>query len=640
MGNVVEAIMGYYTIWLEMPNIDPDMMETMKHIVTYLENAIMANESGVDMEGVATEDIDMESPMDTGKIEQVVKEQLTDLMKDNDSIREELIKLVNDANENVKDVMREECKVILREMERMVKAEGTSADKQATYVSRTLKKIHDNLIPDHMSADGTEKTSGDEDENAQRKRHRDRDLSDNQGHAAGLSLENAMKNNMTDLVEGLIDTWLGLHREHMENATKEFDHDLMKFKNIILGKKELELSTKIWDIMIGSTTAKRNNYENNRREPIMNVRMYGRYLWLPWYTVKEFVDKKDVWGPISDETFWQVIMETKNHTAGYHSFMVKQMSGTDAIMIKVTPHHGDYSTVAHRDKQWPRKKGKGGGWMAPSEDKGEKDSQRAQGSGNWHHWDPPVATANASGQAAKENQGDQQAQDMQQPTEPAPWQKGKGKQQMPNMVVQEQKGAPWHKGKGNQDIQFLNQNQQTMMTSQKGAPGAHQQGMAGQQGTPAAQAAWHQGHYPMHIQQSAVGQQKGMKGQSNMGQPGMSWGQQTASIQANANMGNPSGAPPGPNLPFDINQGPLTWLIGQWHPTLDANWEVTSWYLVEKHETCDWLAPDGSQQIAEHIHGDSLENTHWLEQYMNTGQGGNESALPIWNTNTKGKGKG
>ena len=132
------------------------------------------------------------------------------------------------------------------------------------------------------------------------------------------------------------------------------------------------MSNKIWDIMIGSTTAKRNNYEYNLREPIMNVRMYGRYLWLPWFTVKEHVDKREVWGPISDELFWRVIMETKNHAAGYHSFMVKEMSGSDAIMIKVTPHYGDYSTVPHKDKQWPRKKGKGGGWTAPSDDKGEK----------------------------------------------------------------------------------------------------------------------------------------------------------------------------------------------------------------------------------------------------------------------------
>jgi hypothetical protein len=119
----------------------------------------------------------------------------------------------------------------------------------------------------------------------------------------------------------------------------------------------------------------------------------------------------------------------------------------------------------------------------------------------------------------------------------------------------------------------------------------------------------------------------------------MSWGQQTTSIQANANMGNQVGAPPGPNLTWDINQGPPTWLIGQWHPIFDASWDVISWYLVEKHQTCDWTALDGSQQIAEHIHGDSLENNHWLEQYMIRGQAGNESGLPMWNMNTKGKGK-
>ncbi len=78
---------------------------------------------------------------------------------------------------------------------------------------------------------------------------------------------------------------------------------------------------------------------------------------------------------------------------------------------------------------------------------------------------------------------------------------------------------------------------------------------------------------------------------------------------------------------------------GQWHPILDANLQVTSWYLIGKHELCDWPASDGSQQIAEHYHGDSVENNQWLDQWMNTGEGGNESSLPIWNTNTKGKGK-
>jgi hypothetical protein len=141
--------------------------------------------------------------------------------------------------------------------------------------------------------------------------------------------------------------------------------------------------------------------------------------------------------------------------------------------------------------------------------------------------------------------------------------------------------------------------------------------------------------FPHDHQQGMAAQQKGKKGQ-NMVQASTSWGQQSTPIQAN--MGKQEGAPQLP-LAWDLKYGPPTWLIGQWHPYFNTDWEVTSWYLVEKHQPCDWPASDGSQQIAEHIHGDSEENNRWYEQYAASCQADNEG-LTMWDMNPKGKGKG
>jgi hypothetical protein len=298
---------------------------------------------------------------------------------------------------------------------------------------------------------------------------------------------------------------------------------------------------------------------------------------------------------------------------------VKEMRDSEAVMIKVTPHGGDYSTDTHKERM--RKKGKGGGWKASAEGKDEKGYQRAQGSGSWKHYDTPTTTAKESGQP-KEYQ-DQQDQGMQQMAEPAPWQQGKGKQQVATKGMRDTKPAPWSTGKGNQSTQPLNQ----------GAQGTYQLGMVSQYGTPASQASWNQGHFPMITQQGMAAQQKGKKGQ-NMVQASTTWGQQSAPIQAN--MGKQEGAPQLP-LAWDLKYGPPTWLIGQWHPYFNTDWEVTSWYLVQKNQPCDWPSSDGSYPIAEHIHGDSEVNHRWYEQFV-ASQVDNEGLL-LWDMNYKGKGK-
>jgi hypothetical protein len=668
MGNVVKAIMGYYTIWQEMDNFDPAMLEIMKNTVTYLENAIMASEASVDMEGEAAEtDMDMESPIDMDKISQVIKTQLAEVLKDKDSLRMELVDLIIDARQNVKIVVREECRAIMTEMARIVKNEGDSFDRHTAHVKRALKRIHDIVLADHMSVDGTEKSkSSGEEENAKRRKDSTRELSDNPDQAEGMLLGQAFKNNMTELMEHKIMDWLLSNTKHMQNATRDFDHDLMDFKDIKLGKKVTELSTKIWDCMIGSPTTRRKNKEKNEQEPILNTHTEGRYQWLPWYTVKKFLEKEDVWGSCSDKDFWQAIIETKNHEKNHHSFMVKQLNDIDdfAIMIKVTPEYGDYSLISHKDmktqaaqdgeaKRWQRQKtGKGGSWTAPQEDNGGKDSQSAQSSG-WASWGTPGdASTMPESHGGQKGKGKQQQAPRDLLASMAPWQQGKGTQQQ-TMMAQEETDAPWRTGKGNQNLQI--HNQQNMMMNQKGGKGAYQQGPAGPQGTSSTTSAWHQGQGGMLVPKSTAGQQQGMtaptwqgyhevvEGQSSMGMTGPVWGQQTTEVaQPNGSMGKPPGAPPGNKVPFDMNQGPPTWMIGQWHPSdWDMNQQVISWYLIGKDEVCEWPSANGSQRIAEHFHGDCLMNKQYFDQFMNAGQVGNivENPCPAWNMNTKGKGK-
>ena len=135
----------------------------------------------------------------------------------------------------------------------------------------------------------------------------------------------------------------------------------------------------------------------------------------------------------------------------------------------------------------------------------------------------------------------------------------------------------------------------------------------------------------------------------NMAGParGANWpehGRETAErVHTGASMGVLPGAPPGNKVLFSMDQGPSTWMIGQWHPgNWDMNQNVISWYLIGKDELCDWTTDRGEQKFAQHIHGDSIINRRYFDQVMSTGQAGNiieNPHLPIWNISTKGKGK-
>jgi hypothetical protein len=226
---------------------------------------------------------------------------------------------------------------------------------------------------------------------------------------------------------------------------------------------------------------------------------------------------------------------------------------------------------------------------------------------------------------------------------------GKGKQKSQPAAV-----APWHLGKGSQNQQYHNQNQQNMMMHQNGGQEMNQQGMAGP-----TIASWHQTQQGGMLVPKILGaQQQGMaqastwqghnamqNGQSEMRMTGPVWGQQQmAEMNAHesAPMGKPPGAPPGIKVPFDVEQGPPTWMVGQWHPSdWDRNLQVKAWYLIDKNEVCQWYSPNGTQRVAEHFHADVIKNIEYRDQVMNTGQGGNivENPWTAWNMSTKGKGK-
>ncbi len=235
MGTIVRAIMGYYTIWQELDNIDPAMLKVMKNTVTYLENGIMASEALVDMEGNPTDtDMDMENPIGKDKISPAIQAQLAEMLKDKDILRTEMADHIIDARQNVKKVVREECQAILTEMDRIVRFEGAGWDSHAAHVKRTLKRIHDLLLADNMSVDGTEKSRSSCEEGEAKRRKDSRGSvkelpiwADIIVQAKGMVLDHALKNNMTELMEHKIIDWLLGNPDHMLSTTRNFEPNFM-----------------------------------------------------------------------------------------------------------------------------------------------------------------------------------------------------------------------------------------------------------------------------------------------------------------------------------------------------------------------------------------------------------------------------
>eukprot|EP00972_Heterocapsa_arctica_P065234 9631291-Heterocapsa_arctica.AAC.1 len=50
--------------------------------------------------------------------------------------------------------------------------------------------------------------------------------------------------------------------------------------------------------------------------------------WTPWQCVLDWLQNKKVWGDITDNDFWNVIMQTKHNSKFYHSYMVKYWQDT------------------------------------------------------------------------------------------------------------------------------------------------------------------------------------------------------------------------------------------------------------------------------------------------------------------------
>ncbi len=178
-------------------------------------------------------------------------------------------------------------------------------DKNNLHVRKTLKRIHDCVRFDQRSVEGSDKSkSGDEDENIQRRRENDKEMCENPDHAEGLTHSHAFKNNMTELMEIRIRNWLKNHTRHRENAMRPFNQDFLKFKGIKLSQNVVNMGKKVWDCMLGSPTTRKRNKARNEQESTMDMEAESRYNWMPWYTVKKFMEKEDVFGNLTDHDFW------------------------------------------------------------------------------------------------------------------------------------------------------------------------------------------------------------------------------------------------------------------------------------------------------------------------------------------------
>eukprot|EP00972_Heterocapsa_arctica_P065667 9691031-Heterocapsa_arctica.AAC.1 len=63
--------------------------------------------------------------------------------------------------------------------------------------------------------------------------------------------------------------------------------------------------------------------------------------WVPWQSILEFINDAEVWGPLEEKTFWNIVMNTCNKAMNYHSYMVRYFKETSMAVVKITPKGGN-----------------------------------------------------------------------------------------------------------------------------------------------------------------------------------------------------------------------------------------------------------------------------------------------------------
>eukprot|EP00972_Heterocapsa_arctica_P103697 15282867-Heterocapsa_arctica.AAC.1 len=147
----------------------------------------------------------------------------------------------------------------------------------------------------------------------------------------------------------------------------DFDKTLMNDKGMVLPPALETMSGRMYDALV-------NNYQAANRGWTPLERMGNQMIaWYPWGVIKRHLMNPLVWGDAPDKNIWTAITETKNHRAGYHSFMIKVIN-KDCVMIKATPRNGI-------PPNWSDKGGAGSGGR-PSEDGSDRGKPGGKDKGN------------------------------------------------------------------------------------------------------------------------------------------------------------------------------------------------------------------------------------------------------------------
>jgi hypothetical protein len=409
-----------------------------------------------------------------------------------------------------------------------------------------------------------------------------------------------MQNNMNSSEETHILEWLTQSPKHMADATRIFPYDMMKTTGRHIERATTACGKRVWDHLAGGPEARKRNRNNppDHQEPYLETRTNARHYWMPWYTLKEHIEHKDVWKPIPDSEFWLIITETLNLKPPFnHSFMIKVLDG-NKVMLKLTPKTGDYTKAGIKANTNDGNKDGGGpsNWSKQT-DGGEKKSgsQASEWGGQGGSWsdqgDYDWGAAGWQQRAADTTMPPpQQPSAEQQTTGPTRPQSGEDAEKPPPQSPSGQRAMAANLG-----------NQQQSPTGQQ----------------PAADSK---------VGNLSAAEQPGMVGQK---WPNVMQGNQ----EADYSMGGQKGSDPGPppcQLNFDLQQGPPTWLIGQWHP---MSWnedtkQPTSWYMVEQGEECNWKNPDGSTRYATIYHDDIGKHQKYRNDMQNQGKGYNPGVSP------------